>query len=74
MRLDTSERLPRLFFTEVGMAELRAMVMDRRLMDPAKFAHVRQELVPFVIDSAAGVRIDGPATAESIRGQERDRG
>ena len=44
MRLDTSERLPRLFFTEVGMAELRAMVMDRRLMDPAKFAHVRQEL------------------------------
>jgi hypothetical protein len=44
MRLDTSERLPRLFFTESGMAELRAMMMDRRLADPAKFAHVRQEL------------------------------
>jgi hypothetical protein len=44
MRLDTSERLPRLFFTEAGMAELRAMMMDRRLADPAKFAHVRQEL------------------------------
>ncbi len=44
MRLDTSDRLPRLFFTESGMAELRAMIMDRRLADPAKFAHVRQEL------------------------------
>jgi len=44
MRLDVSDRLPRLFFTEAGMAELRAMVMDRRLVDPAKFAHVRQEL------------------------------
>jgi hypothetical protein len=44
MRLDVSDRLPRLFFTEAGIAELRAMVMDRRLVDPAKFAHVRQEL------------------------------
>jgi len=44
MRLDTSDRLPRLFFTDAGMAELRAMVTDRRLVDPAKFAHVRQEL------------------------------
>jgi hypothetical protein len=44
MRLDTSDRLPRLFFTEAGMAELRAMITDRRLVDPAKFAHVRQEL------------------------------
>ena len=44
MRLDTSDRFPRLFFTEAGMIELRAMIMDRRLADPAKFAHVRQEL------------------------------
>ena len=44
MRLDTSDRLPRLFFTEAGMAELRAMVIDRRFADPVKFAHVRQEL------------------------------
>ncbi len=44
MRLDTSDRLPRLFFTETGMAELRALITDRRLSDPAKFAHVRQEL------------------------------
>ncbi len=44
MRLDTSDRLPRLFFTDAGMAELRAMIIDRRLADPAKFAHVRQEL------------------------------
>ena len=44
MRLDTSGRLPRLFFTEAGLGELRAMMTDRRFADPKKFAHVRQEL------------------------------
>jgi hypothetical protein len=44
MRLDTGQRLPRLFFTGAGMAELRKMMSDRRFADPTKFAHVRQEL------------------------------
>jgi hypothetical protein len=44
MRLDTSGRLPRLFFTEAGLATLRTMMADRRLADPKKFAHIRQEL------------------------------
>jgi len=44
MRLDTSDRLPRLVFTETGIAALRAMMNDRRFADPKKFAHVRQEL------------------------------
>ena len=44
MRLDASGRLPRLFFTEAGLTALRAMMMDHRLADPKKFAHVRQEL------------------------------
>ena len=44
MRLDASERLPRLVFTETGIAALRAMMSDGRLADPKKFAHVRQEL------------------------------
>jgi hypothetical protein len=44
MRLDTNGRLPRLFFTEAGLASLRTMMTDRRLADPKKFAHVRQEL------------------------------
>jgi hypothetical protein len=44
MRLDTSQRLPRLFFTETGLAGLRAMMADRRLADPKKFAHIRREL------------------------------
>src|SRR5664279_1709207 len=44
MRLDTSERLPRLVFTETGIDALRAMMSDRRLADPKKFAHIRQEL------------------------------
>jgi hypothetical protein len=44
MRLDTGQRLPRLFFTEAGITELRKMMSDRRFADPRKFAHVRQEL------------------------------
>jgi len=44
MRLETGGRLPKLFFTEAGLAELRRMMMDRRFADPKKFAHVRQEL------------------------------
>jgi 2-hydroxychromene-2-carboxylate isomerase len=44
MRLDTSDRMPRLVFSEAGIAALRAMMNDRRFADPKKFAHVRQEL------------------------------
>jgi hypothetical protein len=44
MRLDTEGHFPRLFFTEAGLTALRAMMTDRRLADPKKFAHVRQEL------------------------------
>jgi 2-hydroxychromene-2-carboxylate isomerase len=44
MRLDASGHFPRLFFTEAGLTALRAMMMDRRLADPKKIAHVRQEL------------------------------
>jgi len=44
MWLDASGLLPRLFFTEAGLSALRTMMMDRRLADPQKFAHVRQEL------------------------------
>ena len=44
LRLDTTGRQPRLFFTDAGLAALRAMMADARLANPAKFAHVRQEL------------------------------
>jgi hypothetical protein len=44
LRLDVSGHLPRLFFTEAGLVELRVMMTDRRLADPVKFAHIRQEL------------------------------
>ena len=44
MRLDAALRPPSLFFTEPGLAALRAMMADRRLANPAQFAHVRQEL------------------------------
>src|SRR5882757_10671962 len=44
MRLDTGSRPPRLFFTDTGLVELRAMMADRRLADAEKFAHIRREL------------------------------
>jgi len=44
MRLDASGNIPRLFFTDAGVAALRQMMADKRLADPAKFAHVRREL------------------------------
>ncbi len=44
MRLEVGERLPHLFFTEAGLAALRVMMRDKRLADPAQFAHIRQEL------------------------------
>jgi hypothetical protein len=44
MRLDTTSRIARLFFTDQGLDALRVMMADRRLANPEKFAHVRQEL------------------------------
>ena len=35
---------PRAFFTEAGLAALRQLVLDRRAMDPERFAHLRAEL------------------------------
>jgi len=44
MRLDTTSRIPRLFFTDAGLDDLRAMMGDPRLANREKFAHIRQEL------------------------------
>ena len=44
MRLDAGSHAPRLFFTDAGLIELRAMMADRRLADSVKFAHIRREL------------------------------
>jgi hypothetical protein len=44
MRLDVTSRIPRMFFTDVGLEALRVMMADRRLANPEKFAHIRQEL------------------------------
>jgi len=54
MRLDATQRPPRLFFTERGLSALREMMTDRRLADPVKFAHVRRELgVDSVLEAKA---------------------
>ena len=44
MQIDTTQTFPRLVFTAAGLTALRVMMMDRRLADPVKFAHIRQEL------------------------------
>jgi hypothetical protein len=40
----STSRGSRAFFTEAGLAMLRQLVLDRRAMDPERFAHVRLEL------------------------------
>jgi len=40
----TTNQWPRAFFTEAGMAALRQLLMDKRAMDPERFAHLRVEL------------------------------
>jgi hypothetical protein len=44
LRLDTTSRIPRLFFADRGLEILRVMMADRRFTNPEKFAHVSQEL------------------------------
>jgi hypothetical protein len=39
-----TNRGPRAFFTEAGLAALRLLLLDRRAMDPERFAHLRAEL------------------------------
>jgi hypothetical protein len=38
------QRWARAFFTEVGLAALRQLAMDRRALDPVRYAHIRREL------------------------------
>ena len=44
VELHTTNRGPRAFFTEAGIVALRQLVLDRRAMDPERFAHLRREL------------------------------
>ena len=44
IELRTTSRGPRAFFTEAGLAALRQLLLDRRVMDPERFAHLRAEL------------------------------
>ena len=44
LEVRTTNRGPRAFFTEAGLAALRQLVLDRRAMDPERFAHLRVEL------------------------------
>jgi hypothetical protein len=44
------------FFTDAGLWELRALLHDRRAMDPERFGHLRRELA---LDPA-----DAPVAAE----------
>jgi hypothetical protein len=44
MEIRTDNHFPRAYFSECGIAALRLLALDRRYMDPQKFAHVRAEL------------------------------
>ena len=44
LTLEITQRGPRAYFTETGLAALRQLVRDRRAMDPTRFAHLREEL------------------------------
>ena len=42
IRIDT--RVPKVYFSAAGLTARRLLALDRRYMDPQKFAHVRTEL------------------------------
>jgi hypothetical protein len=42
IRIDA--RVPKAYFSAAGLTALRLLALDRRYMDPQKFAHVRAEL------------------------------
>ncbi|MBV8095662.1 MAG: hypothetical protein JOY71_26040 [Acetobacteraceae bacterium] len=44
MEVRATNQGPRAFFTEAGLDALRLLVLDRRAMDPKRFAHLRAEL------------------------------
>ena len=44
MDVSTHAPLPKAFFAERGLAALRLLALDRRFLDPQKFARVRTEL------------------------------
>ncbi|HEY4041252.1 MAG TPA: hypothetical protein VGM32_05320 [Rhodopila sp.] len=44
MRIDTTQQWPRLLLTETGLVALRTIMTNRRLADPERYAHIRQEL------------------------------
>src|SRR5438309_823265 len=44
VEIRSSERGSRAFFTEAGLQELRRLLLNRRYMDQARFAHLRHEL------------------------------
>jgi hypothetical protein len=57
MRIDTTQHWPRLLFTETGLVALRTMMTDRRLADPERSAHIRQELgIPSGARASSGAR------------------
>jgi hypothetical protein len=44
MELRTTSRGRRAFFTQKGLSTLRRLVLDRRAINPERFAHLRREL------------------------------
>jgi hypothetical protein len=53
VEIRTETRVPKAHFSEAGLAALCLLALDRRYMDPQKFAHVRAELGLETIDRSS---------------------
>ena len=64
VELRTGQPWPRAHFTPAGLAALRELARDRRLLDPVRYAHVRQELGLDAerADGDTGADVDVPGT------------
>ena len=65
VELRNDQRWLRAHFTPAGLAALCEMARDRRLLDPVRYAHVRQELgldaQEATGDTSANADASGPA-------------
>jgi hypothetical protein len=65
VELRTDGRWPTARFTEAGLAALRRLALDRRALDPARYAHVRRELGLDAAEEDDGMA-EGESTGASV--------
>jgi uncharacterized protein len=66
-------RMAKAFFTEVGLAALQELALNRRYLDPVRYAHVKREL-GLKADEEAARSLSAAPPAEANHGRITDRG